>query len=63
MKVRGLADGEDVAGVEHPDPGGERRRVRKPESSHTQAGGQPQGQHPAARLDRVWPDTGHMRIV
>ena len=30
---------------------------------HQQAGGQPQGEHPAERLDRVWPDTGPRGIV
>jgi hypothetical protein len=33
--------------------------VHNPEESHThKLGGQPQGERPAERVDRVWPDTG-----
>jgi hypothetical protein len=30
---------------------------------HPDAGGQPRGEHPVERLDRVWPDTGPTGIV
>jgi hypothetical protein len=30
---------------------------------HQKQGGQPQGEHPAGRLNRVWPDTGPTGIV
>jgi hypothetical protein len=36
-----------------------RPATRKPKESHTKnTGGHPKREHPAGRLDRVWPDTG-----
>jgi hypothetical protein len=45
-----------------PRHGGRRKRKTEVEP-HRSAGGQPRGEHPAGRLDRVWPDTGPRGIA